>query len=112
MDRKGFLEALDKEGMLIYGTTYESNFKRLQALKKHRDTEDSIAKSLETIAECLLKQTEMAREAMKKSQELYEANMAMMKESQIKIEHEPIGLTKAQLKEIGDEEDDEDGMPF
>ena len=49
MDRKGFLEALDKEGMLIYGTTYESNFKRLQALKKHRDTEDSIAKSLKLL---------------------------------------------------------------
>ena len=50
-----------------------------------QSNEDRIVKSLETIAECQLKQTEMAREAMKKSQMLFEANMAMMRESQIKI---------------------------
>ena len=49
-----------------------------------QSNEDRIVKSLETIAKCQLKQTEMAKEAMKKSQMLYGANMAMMKESQIK----------------------------
>jgi len=81
MDREGFIKALEREDMLIYGTTYESNFRRLQALKKHRDTEDSIVKSLETIAECMVKSNEMAREALKKGNQLYGANMAMINEN-------------------------------
>ena len=52
--------------------------------------EDSIVKSLETIAKCMLKQNKMAEEAIKKSNELYKANMAMIKESQIKIEEKPV----------------------
>jgi len=43
---------------------------------------NSIVRSLETIAECMLKSNEMAREAMEKNQKLYEANVAMMKEGQ------------------------------
>ena len=46
--------------------------------------EGKIVKSLETIAKCLEKQVQIAEEAMKKSLELYEADMAMIKESQIK----------------------------
>ena len=64
-----------------------------------QSNEDRIVKSLETIAECQLKQTEMAREAMKKSQILFEANMAMMRESQIKPE---IILDKESLKSNDD----------
>ena len=45
--------------------------------------DERIIKALETIAKCILKQTQFAEEAIKKSQELYEANVAMMKESQI-----------------------------
>lgn len=59
--------------------------------------EDRIVKSLETIAECLVKSNEMAKEAMKKSQMLYETNMAMMKESQIKPEYN--GKVKIQFTE-------------
>ena len=51
--------------------------------------EGKVVKFLETIAECLVKSNEMAKESLKKSNQLYEANMAIMKESQIKIEHEP-----------------------
>ena len=40
----------------------------------------SIAESLKTIAECAVKQNKMAEEAIKKSQELYEVNVAMIKE--------------------------------
>jgi len=60
--------------------------------------EDRIVKSLETIASCMVKSNEMAGEALKKSNELHRANMAMMKESQIKIEHIPfkIELNKEQ----------------
>ena len=43
--------------------------------------EERVVKSLETIAECFKKQTRIAEEAMKKTQELYEANMAMIKEN-------------------------------
>ena len=45
--------------------------------------EDRIVKSLETIASCMVKSNEMAGEALKKSNELHRANIAMMKESQI-----------------------------
>ena len=37
-------------------------------------------KASEIIAECMIKQNEMAESAIKKTQELYEANMAMIKE--------------------------------
>jgi len=43
---------------------------------------DSMVRSLETIVECMVKSNEMAREALKMSQILYEANMVMMKEGQ------------------------------
>ena len=46
-----------------------------------RTNEERIVKSLETIAECMVKQFELAKEITKKSQELYEANMAMIKEN-------------------------------
>lgn len=46
-----------------------------------QSNEDRIVKSLETIAKCMLKQNKMAEEAIKKTQELYEANMTMMKEN-------------------------------
>jgi len=46
-----------------------------------KSNEDRIAQALETIAECMVKQHEMAKEALEKSQILYEANMAMMKEN-------------------------------
>ena len=54
-----------------------------------------IVKSLETIAECSLKQSQIAEEAMKKTQELYKANMAMIEErydKELKIEHTPIKI--------------------
>ena len=43
--------------------------------------EERIVKSLETIAECMVKSNEMAKEALKKSYELYETNMTMIKEN-------------------------------
>ena len=43
--------------------------------------ESKIVKSLETIAECVVKSTKLAEEAMKKSQELFEANIAMINEN-------------------------------
>ena len=46
-----------------------------------RTNEERIVKSLETIAECMVKSNEMAKEALKKSYELYEANMAMINEN-------------------------------
>jgi len=68
--------------------------------------DERIIKALETIAKCILKQTQFAEEAIKKSRELYEANVAMMKESQI----EPVPLSEKQLKDLN-EYDDED-EPF
>ena len=73
--------------------------------------EDSMVISLETIAKCMVKQNEMAEKAMKKSQELYKANMTMMKLSQIKPKiildkelfksmKEPIPLNEEQLKDL------------
>jgi len=46
-----------------------------------KSNEDRIAQALETIADCMVKQHEISKEALKKSQILYEANMAMMKEN-------------------------------
>jgi len=45
-----------------------------------KSNEERIAQALETIAECMIKQNEMAEEALKKSQILHEANKAMMNE--------------------------------
>ena len=59
--------------------------------------EDSIVKSLEIIAKCMVKSNEMAKEALRKSNELHEANMAMMRESQINYD----GEIKIQLLETG-----------
>ena len=85
--------------------------------------EDKIVKSLETIAECLVKSTNLAEEAMKKNRELHEANMAMIRERYDKVNqinpkivinkspsleevekffNEPTPLTKEQLKSIED----------
>ena len=50
------------------------------------NNEDRIVHALETIADCFLRQIQIAEEAMKKTQELYKANMAMMKESQIELQ--------------------------
>ena len=37
MNKEQFLKALNKEGLLIYGTTWLENFKRLQELKKYKE---------------------------------------------------------------------------
>lgn len=37
MSKEEFLLALNKEGLLIYGTTWLENFKRLQELKKYKE---------------------------------------------------------------------------
>ncbi|MCK4320969.1 hypothetical protein KAX08_00400 [candidate division WOR-3 bacterium] len=37
MNREQFLKALNKEGLLIYGTTWLENFKHLQELKKYKE---------------------------------------------------------------------------
>ena len=37
MNKEEFLKALSKEGLLIYGTTWLENFKRLQELKKYKE---------------------------------------------------------------------------
>jgi len=37
MNKEEFLLALNKEGLLIYGTTWLENFKRLQELKKYKE---------------------------------------------------------------------------
>ena len=59
-----------------------------------QNNEDRIVKALETIAECMVKSNEMAKEALKKSNRLYGANMAMMRESQIEYDGEiKIGLS-------------------
>jgi len=93
-----------------------------------KSNEERIVKSLETIAECMLKSNKMAGEATKKNRELHEANMAMIRERYDKEEKldkellksktdsimmysdEPVKLTEEQLKSIDDEEDDD--MPF
>jgi len=54
-----------------------------------QNNEDRIVKSLETIAKCMVKSNEMASEALKKSNDLYKANMAMIKESIKKEEVKP-----------------------
>jgi len=94
--------------------------------------EGKVVKFLETIAECLVKSNEMAKESLKKSNQLYEANMAIMKERYDKEEldrDKPIPLTKEQLKsldeyelltpdsntpinECEDEEEEDEDMPF
>ena len=94
--------------------------------------EGKVVKFLETIAECLVKSNEMAKESLKKSNQLYEANMAIMKERYDKEEldrDKPIPLTKEQLKSLDEyelltpdsntpimydecEDDNEDDMPF
>ena len=37
MDKEQFLKELNKEGLLIYGTTWLENFKRLQELKRYKE---------------------------------------------------------------------------
>ena len=43
MSKEEFLVALNKEGLLIYGTTWLENFKRLQELKKYKEMWGEIA---------------------------------------------------------------------
>ena len=50
------------------------------------ELENRMVKSLAIIAQCMLKSNKMAEEALKKSNELHNANMAMMKESQIEYD--------------------------
>ena len=50
------------------------------------NNEDRMVHALETIAKRSLRQIQIAEEAMKKTQELYKANMAMIKESQIELQ--------------------------
>ena len=71
--------------------------------------EGKVVKFLETIAECSVKSNEMAKEAFKKSNQLYEANMAMIKESQIELQT-PDSNTPIMYDEC--EDDNEDDMPF
>ena len=62
--------------------------------------EGKVVKFLETIAECLVKSNEMAKEALKKNNQLYEANKAMMRERYELDRDKPIPLTKEQLKSL------------
>ena len=64
-----------------------------------QSNEVRIVKSLETIAKCMVKSNEMAREALEKSNKLYGANMAMMRESQIKPDIKVV-LNEEQLKDL------------
>jgi len=43
MNKEEFLVALNKEGLLIYGTTWLENFKRLKELKKYKEMWGEIA---------------------------------------------------------------------
>ena len=71
--------------------------------------EGKVVKSLETIAECSVKSNEMAKEAFKKSNQLYEANMAMIKESQIELQTPD---SNTLINECEDEEEEDEDMPF
>ena len=37
MNKEEFIGECEKEGLIIYGTTWESNFKRLKELKKYKE---------------------------------------------------------------------------
>jgi len=71
--------------------------------------EGKVVKFLETIAECSVKSNEMAKEAFKKSNQLYEANMAMIKESQIELQTPD---SNTPINECEDEEEEDEDMPF
>ena len=71
--------------------------------------EGKVVKFLETIAGCLEKQVQIAEEAMKKTQELYVANMAMIKESQIELQTPD---SNTPINECEDEEEEDEDMPF
>ena len=51
-----------------------------------KSNEDRVVTALESIAESQIKQLKLAEGVIKRSQELFKANMAMMRESQMKIE--------------------------
>ena len=54
--------------------------RQIIGLLKRGDNQESITKSLKTIAECMLKSNKMAKEALDKSNKLYGASMAMKEE--------------------------------
>ena len=60
-------------------------------------------RALEIIARCQIKQNEMAESAIKKTQELYEANMAMIRErydKEIKLDKESQSYKSVLDKEL------------
>jgi len=89
-----------------------------------QSNEDRIVKSLESIAESQIKMAQIAEQSFKEAKELRDITMGMMKKDLelekeitdqglrklLKSKDKPVGLTKAQLEDIGDEEDDD--MPF
>ena len=46
MDKEEFLKALNEEGLLIYGTTWLKNFRRLQELKKYKEMWEEITSDI------------------------------------------------------------------
>lgn len=46
MNREEFLKALREEGLLVYGTTYEENFKKLKELQNYKKIVEEIDERL------------------------------------------------------------------
>jgi len=67
------------------------------------NNQDRIVKSLETIAKCMVKSNEMASEALKKSNDLYKANVAMIKEINFEYVDYQGYTILLKLKKINDE---------
>ena len=44
MNKEEFVKECVKEGLMIYGTTWESNFKRLKELKKYKEMWEELKK--------------------------------------------------------------------
>ena len=44
MNKEEFVKECVKEGLIIYGTTWESNFKRLKELKKYKEMWEELKK--------------------------------------------------------------------
>ena len=83
--------------------------------------EGKVVKFLETIAECSVKSNEMAKESLKKSNQLYEANMAMIREKRGYSKKDVDELLNSELQtpdsntpinECEDEEEEDEDMPF
>ena len=77
MNKEEFLKELTKEGLLIYGTTWLENFKRLKELKKYKEMwgelETTIrpGRVIEISEECLSTQGGVMRYLMKKIEQKY-----------------------------------------